>query len=48
MRGLIAVSLDLWVLLNTMVAFAGENRELEAGGWESSLTSGSRPMHWMA
>ena len=30
-RGLLAVNLEVWMLLNTMVALAGENRDLEAG-----------------
>jgi len=30
-RGLLAVNLDGCVLLNIMITFAGENRELEAG-----------------
>lgn len=30
-RGLLVVNLDGCVLLNIMITFAGENRELEAG-----------------
>ena len=30
-RDLLAVNLEVWMLLNTMIAFAGENRDLEAG-----------------
>jgi hypothetical protein len=30
-RGLLAVNLEVWMLLNTMVALTGENRDLEAG-----------------
>jgi len=30
-RGLLVVNLEVWMLQNTMVALAGENRGLEAG-----------------